>query len=131
MNFFKNLRKSEGDGDSPDFIEIDTSAKANDSKVIVKTFVLKTYEDINPILNALREGYSIAVIDIKSLKAKDVIELKRVVSKIKKTVEAIEGSIAGFGDNCVIATPSFAKIQKGVAEEMPAAPRDEIERFGH
>lgn len=129
MNFFKSLRKSEGAEDS-DFIEIDTSAKASDAKVAVKTFVLKTYEDINPILNALREGYSIAVIDIKSLKAKDVVELKRVVSKIKKTVEAIEGSIAGFGDNCIIATPSFAKIQKGVVEESPSAPRDEIERFG-
>jgi len=130
MNFFKRL-KSEGSAETPDFVEIDTGLKENDSKVAVKTFVLKTYEDINPILNALREGYSIAVIDIKSLKAKDVIELKRVVSKIKKTVEAIEGSIAGFGDNVIIATPSFAKIQKGVADEAPAIPRDEIEKFGY
>lgn len=131
MNFFKKLKKSEGDEDSPEFIQIDSGAEKSDSKVQVKTFVLKTYEDINPILNALREGYAIAVIDIKSLKAKDVIELKRVVSKIKKTVEAIEGSIAGFGDNCIIATPSFAKIQKGNPEVVPPAPRDEIEKFGY
>jgi SepF-like predicted cell division protein (DUF552 family) len=131
INFFKSLRRSEGEEEASEFIEIDSSAKASDSKVAVKTFVLKTYEDINPILNALREGYSIVVIDIKSLKSKDVVELKRVVSKIKKTVEAIEGSIAGFGDNCIIATPSFAKIQKGVVEEAPAAPRDEIEKFGY
>lgn len=129
MNFFKR-KKSEGE-ESTDFIEIDTDAKAADSKVVVKTFVLKTYEDINPILNALREGYSIVVIDIKTLKAKDVVELKRVVSKIKKTVEAIEGSIAGFGDNCVIATPSFAKIQKGVLNVDPITPKDGIERFGY
>jgi SepF-like predicted cell division protein (DUF552 family) len=132
MNFFKRLKKSEGEeSDSPDFIQIDSGSEKSDSKVQVKTFVLKTYEDINPILNALREGYSIVVIDIKSLKAKDVIELKRVVSKVKKTVEAIEGSIAGFGDNCIIATPSFAKIQKGNPEPAPAAPRDEIEKFGY
>ena len=129
FNFFKKMGKSEEE-EASEFIEIDNGAKASDSKVAVKTFVLKTYEDINPILNALREGYSIAVIDIKTLKSKDVIELKRVVSKIKKTVEAIEGSIAGFGDNCIIATPSFAKIQKGVTEETPSIPRDEIERFG-
>lgn len=131
MNFFKKLKKSEGEADSPDFIQIDSGSEKSDSKVQVKTFVLKTYEDINPILNALREGYSIVVIDIKSLKAKDVIELKRVVSKVKKTVEAIEGSIAGFGDNCIIATPSFAKIQKGVMDEAPAAPKDGIEKFGY
>ena len=130
MNFFKKLKKSEGD-DQQDFVEIDTGAKENDSKVAVKTFVLKTYEDINPILDVLREGYSIAVIDIKSLKAKDVVELKRVVSKIKKTVEAIEGSIAGFGDNVIIATPSFAKIQKGNMNDVPAAPKEGIEKFGY
>ena len=129
MNFFKKLRGNEGAESSPDFIEIDTNQQRADSKVMIKTFVLKTYEDINPILNVLREGYSIAVIDIKSLKAKDVIELKRVVSKIKKTVEAIEGSIAGFGENVIIATPSFAKIQKGNAEEAPVSSRDELGRF--
>ena len=83
------------------------------SKVIVRPFVLKSFEDANPILNALREGYTIAVIDIKQLRAKDVIELKRAISKIKKTVEALEGSVAGFGD-VVIATPSFATIPREI-----------------
>src|SRR3989344_4371310 len=91
---------------SPDFIEIDLEQEKSDSKVLVKTFVLRVYEDINPILNALREGYTIAVIDIKILKSKDVIELKRAISKVKKTVEALDGRIAGFGENIVIATPS-------------------------
>jgi len=120
MNFFKKKQK-DGEKDQSDFIEIETGVKPSNSKVMVKTFVLKTYDDITPILNTLREGYSIAVIDIKSLKSKDVVELKRVVSKIKKTVEAIEGSIAGFGDNVIIATPSFAKVQKGNMDETPAA----------
>lgn len=129
MNFFKKKKAQE---EQSDFIEIETGSKQSDSKVMVKTFVLKTYDDINPILNTLREGYSIAVIDIKALKSKDVVELKRVVSKVKKTVEAIEGSIAGFGDNVIIATPSFAKIQKGVTEEAPTnTHRDEIEKFGY
>lgn len=113
---------------TPEFIEIDLDDKKTESKVLVKTFVLKTYEDINPILNALREGYTIAVIDIRVLKQKDVIELKRVISKVKKTVEALEGTIAGFGENTIIATPSFAKIQKGVAE-APKKSSEDIERY--
>ena len=113
-----------------DFIEIDLEQEKSDSKVFIKTFVLKVYEDISPILNSLREGYTIAVIDIRTLKSKDVIELKRAISKIKKTVEALEGKIAGFGENIVIATPSKVfDIQKGAAE-TPEIPRsDEIERF--
>ncbi|MBU2576810.1 MAG: cell division protein SepF [Nanoarchaeota archaeon] len=114
---------------SPDFIEIDLEQEKSSSKIFIKTFVLKVYEDINPILNALREGYTIAVIDIKHLKSKDVVELKRAISKIKKTVEALEGKIAGFGENTVIATPSKVfDIQKGAAEPEVQKSSD-IERF--
>ncbi len=123
----KKILKKEETEDTPEFIEIDLEKDKTESKILVKTFVLKSYEDINQILNALREGYTIAVIDIKQLKSKDVVELKRCVSKIKKTVDALEGSIAGFGENIIIATPSFAKIQKGVVEEKPR--ESEIERF--
>jgi SepF-like predicted cell division protein (DUF552 family) len=115
---------------SPDFIEIDLEQEKSDSKILIKTFVLKVYEDINPILNALREGYTIAIIDIKTLKSKDVIELKRAISKIKKTVEALEGKIAGFGENTVIATPSKVfDIKKGAVETQNIPKSDEIERF--
>ncbi len=130
MGFIRNLigKRDEPEESSPEFIEIDLEQEKSDSKIIVKTFVLKTYEDINPILNALREGYTIAVIDIKVLKSKDVVELKRVISKIKKTIEALEGNIAGFGENTVIATPSFARIQKG-SLEPEEKPREKIGRF--
>jgi len=120
FNFFKKKDTEEG----TDFIEIDLEQDKSDSKVIIKTFALNVYEDINPILNALRGGYTIAVIDIKTLKNKDVVELKRAISKIKKTVEALEGKIAGFGENTVIATPSRVfEIQKGASEPAPAPAR--------
>jgi SepF-like predicted cell division protein (DUF552 family) len=127
FNFLK--RKSINEEETPEFIEIGGEQEVKDSKVLVKTFILKEYEDINGILNALREGYTIAVIDIRQLKNKDVIELKRVVSKIKKTVEAMEGSIAGFGENTVIAVPPFAKIQKGKEEVQQKKPSDGLERY--
>jgi len=127
---FKIFKKSKrNEEESPEFIEIGGNSEVKDSKVLVKTFILKEYEGINPILNALREGYTIAVIDIKHLKNKDVIELKRVISKIKKTIEAMEGSIAGFGENTVIAVPPFAKIQKGSEEIVPKKQNDSLERF--
>ena len=125
---FKKILKKDDDV-SPDFIEIDLEQEKSDSKVYIKTFSLKVYEDINPILTSLREGYTIAIIDIKTLKSKDVIELKRAISKIKKTVEALEGKIAGFGDNTIIATPSKVfDIQKGAAEES-VAKSEGLERF--
>jgi SepF-like predicted cell division protein (DUF552 family) len=116
---FEKLRKafsgSKGEGSPEDYLEIDLEKEQKDSKVMVKLFVLKKYDDVNAILNVLREGYTIAIIDIKVLKSKDPIELKRAVSKVKKTAEALEGNIAGFGDNLLIVTPPFAKIERDVS----------------
>tara|TARA_Y100000034_G_scaffold110572_1_gene142826 strand:+ start:1958 stop:2350 length:393 start_codon:yes stop_codon:yes gene_type:complete len=101
-----------GESGEEDYLEIDLGQEKKDKKVVVKLFVLKQYEDVNDILNALRDGYTIAVIDIKTLRKRDSIELKRAISKIKKTTDAIEGSIAGFLEDIVVVTPSFAKIHK-------------------
>lgn len=112
---FDNIKRafrSEGNEPVDEYIEIDLGKEVKKSKVIVRPFVLKSFEDINPILNSLREGYTIAVIDIKPLRSKDIIELKRAISKIKKTADALEGSIAGFGENIIIVTPQFADIHK-------------------
>jgi SepF-like predicted cell division protein (DUF552 family) len=117
---FKKLKKAFGSSNQEEeigdeYLEIDLDQPAKENKVLVKLFVLKQYDDVNEILNALREGYTIAIIDIKVLKQKDSIELKRAISKIKKTADALEGHIAGFGENTVIVTPSFAKLHKETA----------------
>ena len=104
------------DAEDNEYLEIDLGQEQKENKILVRLFVLKNYEDVSEILNALREGYTIAVIDIKILKQKDSIELKRAISKVKKTTDALEGSIAGFGENIVIVTPSFAKIYKETAK---------------
>ncbi len=116
---FKRALSSKKDDVQEDYLEIDLDKEERDNKVVVKLFVLKKYEDITPILNSLREGYTIAVIDIKVLKQKDPIELKRAVSKVKKTTDALEGNIAGFGENLLIVTPPFAKIQRDETSSEP------------
>lgn len=106
-----------------EYVEVDLEgSKQKDSKITVKPFLLKSMENMDEILNSLREGYTIAVIDIRPLKTKDVIELKRAITKIKKTVDALEGSIAGFGDNMIIATPQFADIVKPVEPKKKDRP---------
>jgi SepF-like predicted cell division protein (DUF552 family) len=105
---FKKIRDAlKGSEEEPEYIEIDLGREVKKSKVIVRPFVLKSFEDVTPILNALREGYTIAIIDIKPLKQKDVIELKRAISKVKKTADALEGNIAGFGESIIMVTPQI------------------------
>ena len=118
INLKKIFSKDTG---AEDYLEIDVnSAQEAKNKVVVRPFTLRQYDDINDILNSLREGFTIAVIDIKPIRTKDIIELKRSIAKIKKTVEAMEGSIAGFGENIIIATPQFAEVFKTQEKTAPA-----------
>lgn len=120
----KRAFSSSDEGLAEEYVEIDLTRDEPSNKVMVKLFELTHYDDVNNILNSLREGYTIAIINIKTLRQKDSIELKRAISKIKKTTDALEGNIAGFGENMVIVTPSFAKIHK---EEF-SSPKDDRQR---
>ena len=111
--------KQQSDEFSDDYVEISARPidKSGKAKVVVRPFIVEDFADIKPALDALREGYTVALINIKPLKDKDLVELKRAVSKLKKTCEAIEGDIAGFGEDWIVVTPSFAQIYRGMGGE--------------
>lgn len=96
------------------YVELGTEAQTDTkSKLMVRPFVIEEFEQIKPILDALRDGRTIALVNIKPLKDKDLIELKRAINKLKKTCDAIDGDIAGFGENWIAAVPSFGYIYRG------------------
>ncbi len=126
--FSRMFGKSDMDSE---YVEIDLGPEMKKTKVIVRPFMLKQFEDVNEILNALREGYTIAVVDIKPLKQKDLIEVKRAIATLEKTADALEGNIAGFGDNTIIVTPQFAEIFKGSQIKMDSVQekRDKLDKY--
>ncbi|KHO45191.1 MAG: hypothetical protein QS98_C0012G0031 [archaeon GW2011_AR3] len=110
-----------GKSGQEDYVELDTlQGEDSKSRVIVRPFVLEDFADIKEILDMLREGYTIALVNIKPLKDKDLVELKRAINKLKKTCDAIRGDIAGFGDDYIIVTPSFARIYRTKQTEAGA-----------
>lgn len=109
---------------SEDYVELETDIKDQHSKVIVKPYVLEKFDDIKDILLAVREGFTISIINIEPLKDKDLAELKRAIDKIKKTVEANEGDIAGFGENFLVVTPSFAKVWRASTAKEAQQPAE-------
>lgn len=94
------------------YVELGPQRDEGRTKIIVRPYVIEDFEDIKPILDSLREGYTIALINIRPLKDKDLVELKRAVNKLKKTTEAIDGDVAGFGEDYIVVTPSFASIYR-------------------
>ncbi len=101
-----------------DYVELEANKDLREkAKVTVRPFIITDFADIKPMLDSLREGYTIALVNVGPLKEKDMVELKRAVNKLKKTCDAIEGDIAGFGENWLVITPSFAKIWRDNATE--------------
>lgn len=96
-----------------EYVELDsTPNKSEESKVVVRPFVIEDFSDVKDILDSLRNGYTIALVNIKPLKEKDIIELKRAINKLKKTTDAVKGDIAGFGDDYIVIVPEFAQIYR-------------------
>ena len=119
MDFFSKLKekfasspKYEELEKETEYVELENDGEIAKSKVIVRPYMLEQFDDVKPVLDSLREGYTIALVNIKPLKDKDLVELKRAINKLKKTTDAIEGEIAGFGDDYLVVTPSFASIYR-------------------
>ena len=118
MKFLDSIKKrfdssssAAADESGEDYVQIDNSQrKDGNAKVVVRPFVLEDFSDTKTILDSLRNQDTIALINIQPLKDKDIVELKRSINKLKKTVDAIGGDIAGFGDDYIVITPGFATI---------------------
>jgi len=141
MGFLSKIKEKLGTSSNSDmfeeseqsYVELGSEGPSDTkSKSVVRPFAIEEFEQIKPILDALREGHTIALINIKPLKDKDLIELKRAINKLKKTCDAIEGDIAGFGENWIAAVPKFAYIyrgQKGAKEEPKKAEGMEVAEY--
>ena len=122
MGFLSKLKEKLGTGSSSEmfeeaehgYVELGSeSAAGTNIEKIVRPFVIEEFENIKPILDSLRDGRTIALINIKPLKDKDLVELKRAINKLKKTCDAIGGDIAGFGENWIAAVPERISIYRG------------------
>ena len=112
---FKGKKEPEyGNHIEEEYVQVDSvKEKGPRAKILIKPYVVEDFADIKPALDALREGTTIALVNIRPIKEKDIVELKRAVNKIKKTCDAIGGDIAGFGDDWIVVTPSFAMVDRG------------------
>ena len=93
-------------------LEIETEGKPLE-KLLIQVERMNNYEDSDRIQGKVREGI-ILLVKIKSLREKDMNELKRAIARIRKTCIAIDGDIAGIGDDWIIVTPSKARVHREI-----------------
>jgi SepF-like predicted cell division protein (DUF552 family) len=91
--------------------EVEILPEEEERKVKIYVTKVNEYSDTEKILNLLRQN-NIVVVSIRDLRKRDMTELKRIVDRIRRTVEAIGGDIIGVEEDLIIATPSIAKIER-------------------
>ena len=99
-----------------EYLELDMDSEGKPmEKIVVQVDKMENYADSDRIQNKVREG-SILLVKIKELRERDMSELKRAIERIKKTCAAINGDIAGIGDDWLVVTPAIAKVHREVSE---------------
>lgn len=116
-----NANEEREESEHKDYIELEPSQmKEKSAKIFVKYFVLTDYADIKPVLDSLREGFTVALVKIRPLRDKDMTELKRAINKVKSTIEAIGGDLVGIDQDWIVAVPQFVEVYRG--ETLPDSP---------
>lgn len=92
-----------------------------DQKLQVKTYALTEFEDIKKIGKCVREGQSVVLVDLKPLKEKDIIDLKRSVNKLKAVSQEVQGDIAGLSGDWIVMTPGGISVERQVLQAVEQA----------
>jgi len=95
--------------DDGEYIELDTTAEDMGTKIQIKVDKIEDFIDTDRIQKAVRAG-AIVLVKIKTMRERDLSELKRAIDKLRKTVVAMNGNIVGIDEDYIILTPDGASI---------------------
>lgn len=107
--FLKNIMPQKDEGEFYEELE-ETPKSVDDGKCHVRFLRLKNEEDTSMIINYLREGNNVLILDRKAIVNEE--KFKKMIEKIKKTANAIDGDIVGLSPNVFIATSSYIKVHR-------------------
>jgi SepF-like predicted cell division protein (DUF552 family) len=115
LDFLKNNNNSSTSNEENiidnDFVELDAETVSEDEKVVIRAATLKEYSDVEDVQQHLRDKH-IVWVNIRPLKNKDMADLKRAVNRLKKTVQAVDGDMAGVDEEWIVVCPEYATIER-------------------
>ncbi len=109
--FAKRPDENEEEGETYVEVNVMDSQERKTGTMGIRIEKLTEFSDTDRILKHIRKG-SVIFLKIKDLREKDMGELKRAVDKLKKTVIANNGDIAGVESDWLILTPEFAAVER-------------------
>jgi len=117
MPLKRKLLGGRDDINEDEFLEITHDEAPSIDAISIKVAQVNDYGDVDAVQKAVRDG-NIVFVKIKTLKEKDMSELRRAIERLRKTVTAINGDIAGVDENFIVVTPSFARVDRSTTESL-------------
>ncbi len=111
LGFLKSSGDKTEDIIEEDFVELDAEMTEKNDKVVIRAVTLKEFKDTERVQQHLRDN-NIVWVNIGPLKNKDMTDLKRSVKRLKKTVKAVDGDMAGVDEEWIVTCPSYATIER-------------------
>lgn len=111
LDFLKSENSGNDEIVDDDFVELDAEMSEEDEKVVIRAETLSEFKDVEKVQKHLRENH-IVWVNIKPLKNRDMTDLKRSVKRLKKTVKAVDGDMAGVDEDWIVACPEYATIAR-------------------
>ncbi|MFP4045678.1 MAG: cell division protein SepF [Candidatus Aenigmatarchaeota archaeon] len=111
------LGKSSNKIEEDELLELSEELGEREAKAVpIKIVHLEDYKDAESVQRSVREG-KIVFVKIKTLKEKDMGDLKRAIERIRKTCTAVDGDIAGVDEHYIVVVPSYARILRNDGEQ--------------
>jgi len=113
LNIFSKKGEDFDEFAGDEYMEVNVmdSAERRPGKIGIRIESLDDFSDTDRVLRQVREG-TVVFLKIKGLREKDMGDLKRAVEKLKKTIAANNGDIAGVEQNWLILTPHYATVHR-------------------
>ena len=113
MGIFGRGKNEDAPQPGEEFVEVNVmnSEDKRLGRLGIRVEKMEDFADTERILRSIRKG-NVVFLKIKSLREKDMGELKRAVEKLKKIVSANNGDIAGVEQDWLIITPEFAMVER-------------------
>ncbi len=112
--FGKSGRNDLMEMEETDYLEIDETREERRG-VMIKIETMTEFADTDKIQQEIRNG-NIVFVKIRSLKEKDMAELRRCVDRLRKTCIALNGDIAGIDEDFIILAPEGVEIHRKEAQ---------------
>ncbi|MBU1120266.1 cell division protein SepF [Candidatus Micrarchaeota archaeon] len=114
MTFFEKIFKKEEEIDIEEFLnnlDVEEESMVEDADAYVKPIPLSSDSDSQLASDELKKG-NIVLLNIGDLSKRNAIKLRELISRVKITVDEINGDIARISNDRVLVTPARVKIIK-------------------